>query len=238
LVARAQETLYIQNFASGGSVGTIPDGNPIGVTFSGTVTDVPAGLTVGGLTVGLNLSGGYNGNLYAYLVSPGGTQVLLMNEPGVSAGNPFGAGGPGMNLTLQDAGAANGSIQNATSASVLTGSYNAAGLLAGFNGAAPDGTWELFFADEVSGGGTSTLNSWTLNLTAMPEPQLATLEILGGIFWGSLWLARRHLPPRPSDGRPRSAPVPGRRKMDPSVRAPAQKNGLCAFSCATVVSGP
>jgi len=192
-VARAQETLYIQNFASGGSVGTIPDGNPIGVTFSGTVTDVPPGLTVDGLTVGLNLSGGYNGNLYAYLVSPAGTQVELMNEPGVSVGNPFGAGGPGMDITLQDTGAANGSIQNETSASVLSGSYNAAGLLAGFNGSAPDGTWELFFASEVSGGGSSSLNSWTLNLTAVPEPQLATLEILGGILWGCRWLARRPL---------------------------------------------
>src|ERR1035437_6751243 len=34
------------------SGGTIPDGNPVGVTFVGTVSDIPAGFTVSGLTVG------------------------------------------------------------------------------------------------------------------------------------------------------------------------------------------
>lgn len=156
---------------------TIPDGSPVGISFSGNVSDLPAGDTVSGLTVGLNISGGYNGDLYAYLVAPNGTLVMLLNQPGVAI-NGFGAGGAGMNVTLQDAFTANGSIQNVTSGAVLSGSYNAAGSLANFNGSSADGTWTLFFADVSSGGGTSTLNGWSLNLTAVPEPVNEALIVL------------------------------------------------------------
>ncbi len=51
---------------------TIPDGNPVGAAFVGSVSDLTAGTTVGGLTVGWNTSGGYDGDLYAYLVAPNG----------------------------------------------------------------------------------------------------------------------------------------------------------------------
>jgi len=191
LTAAGAQTPYIQNFASGGSVGPIPNSSPIGVAFSGTVSDIPAGQTISGLTVGLDLSGGFNGYLYAYLDAPGGTQVALMNEPGWSPGDPLNDSGPGMAITLEDTGAVNGSIQNATGSAVLTGSYNAAGLLAGFNGLAPDGTWTLFFADEVSGGGTSTLNDWSLDISTVPEPGITGLAMMGGLMIGGVWRARR-----------------------------------------------
>ncbi len=184
-VAGARGSLYTETFDSGSSVGAIPNGNPVGVTFGGTVSDIPSEQTVGLLTVGLNISGGHNGDLYAYLVAPNGTRVQLMNEPGVSSGNTLGASGAGMNITLQDGMAVNGSIQNETSGSVLNGTYNAAGSLANFNGSAADGTWELFFADEVSGGGTSTLNSWSLGITAVPEPVPMALGIFAGLM--GLW---------------------------------------------------
>ena len=201
--APAQPTPYIENFAGGRSVGPIPDGNPIGVTFPGTVSDIPAGFTVGALTVGLDLSGGFNGNLYAYLVAPGGTQVVLLNEPGVAVDPPLGASGPGMTITLQDGVTANGSIQDATSPDVLTGTYNAAAPLAAFVGSPADGTRNLFFADEVSGGGTSTLESWTLNITTVPEPSPAALEIWAGLLLtGGLLLKRR----RPNHGIRRNQP--------------------------------
>jgi hypothetical protein len=177
----ARGSLYIENFTGGDSVGAIPDGSPIGVTFSGTVSDAP-GMTVGELTLTLNISGGFNGNLFAYLNAPDGTHVVLMNQPGVSESNPFGASGAGMNITLQDSGAINGSIQNETSAAVLSGSYTAAGTLADFNGAAVNGTWELFFADEVSGGGTSTLTGWSLGINAVPEPVNTALVIFFGFM--------------------------------------------------------
>ena len=45
--------------------GAIPDGNPSGVSFVGTYDGAPVGSTVSSLTVSLNLSGGFNGDLYA-----------------------------------------------------------------------------------------------------------------------------------------------------------------------------
>lgn len=179
------------------SGGPIPDGNPAGVTFVGTVNNIPAGFTVSGLTVGLNISGGYNGDLYAYLVAPNGTLVVLLNQPGVSGSNPFGASGAGMNITLQDATSVNGSIQSETSGSVLSGSYNAAGTLVSFNGSVADGTWTLYFADLSSGGGTSTLNSWSLNIEAVPEPVNVALGIFGGLL-GGLGLVRHYAAKRRS----------------------------------------
>ena len=65
-------------------IGAIPDGNPSGISFVGTYDAAPVGSTVSSLTVSLNISGGFNGDLYAYLVSPNGTLVMLMNQPGVS----------------------------------------------------------------------------------------------------------------------------------------------------------
>jgi len=52
----------------------------------------------------------------------------------------------------------------------VTGTYNAAGTLGTFNSSVANGKWELFFSDMMKGGGTSTLNSWSLNITVVPEP--------------------------------------------------------------------
>jgi subtilisin-like proprotein convertase family protein len=185
----AYGSLYTQTFSTSTA---IPSGSPLGTVVTGTFNADPnAGDTVGGLTVELNLSGGYNGGLYAYLVAPNGTMVVLMNQPGTA---PLYAPGSGMNVTLQD-GASAGSLNTATEVAgqVLTGTYSAVGSLAGFNGSAADGTWELFFADLSSGGGTSVLNSWTLGITAVPEPVTMSLVVFAGLlalnwslgrFWG------------------------------------------------------
>ena len=65
----------------------VPDNNPSGLAsaftlggFSGSVTNV---------SVSLNLTGGYNGDLFAYLTGPGGYAVLL-NRVGVTSANPNG----------------------------------------------------------------------------------------------------------------------------------------------------
>ena len=179
------------------TIGAIPDGSPAGVSFVGTYDAAPAGSTVSGLTVSLNISGGFNGDLYAYLVSPNGTLVMLMNQPGVSL-NGIGASGAGMNITLQDGLSDHGSIQDVTSSSFMTGSYNAAGSLANFNGSPADGNWTLFFADLSNGGGTSLVEGWSLNITAVPEPVNLSLAIFGGGI--GIFTLRRFISPRKSVG--------------------------------------
>lgn len=167
LISRATLT---QTFTGG----SIADGNPVGSVFNGSFTAAPGTYTVSGITVDLQLTGGYNGDLYAYLIAPNGTMVVLMNQPGVAI-NGFGASGSGMNITLADG---FGSIQDVISSSVLAGTYGAAGTLADFNGSLADGTWQLYFADLSSGGGTSTLTGWGLNITAVPEP----VNVAAGAF--------------------------------------------------------
>jgi len=58
-------------------------------------------LSLSDITVTLNVSGGYNGDLYPYL-SHHGALVLLSNRIGVSASNPHGASGAGMDVTPAD----------------------------------------------------------------------------------------------------------------------------------------
>ena len=82
----------------------------MGVETSGAFTAAPTGNKVGNVTVGLTISGGYNGDLYAWLTSPNGTLVTLMNQPGTGV-NGFGAESSGMEITLAGTGTL---IQNVT----------------------------------------------------------------------------------------------------------------------------
>ena len=179
--------------------GTITDGNPVGVVFSGTFSQPGFNSAVTGVSIGLNISGGYNGDLYAYLVAPNGTVVLLLNQPGTGAFGSAAAGfgnGTANSFELTSSGS---SIQgvDGTAYQTLTGSFQAAGSLNSFvtSGATANGTWTLFFADLNAGGGTSYLNNWTLNLTVVPEPVLlalitflAMLLALAGLKWA--WQSR------------------------------------------------
>lgn len=176
--------LLAGNFNSTASlyaVGGIPDGNPVGVSFNGTYDQAMPGATVGALTVSLDISGGYNGNLYSYLVAPNGTMVVLLNQPGATISNPFGYGGSGLNVTLSDTAASSIQTTPETPGAVFGSglAYQAAGSLSGFNGSTADGNWTLFFADEVAGGGQATLNGWSLNITAVPEPANMAMIIFG-----------------------------------------------------------
>lgn len=174
-------SLYTESFNLSNTF--IPDGNPVGLLSQGTVSDIPGDLVIQDLTVSLNLSGGYDGNLYAYLVAPNGTLVQLLDQPGDTL---FGNPSPGMNLTLADGAPA---ITSGMDLTIAGNDYAAAGTLAGLDGSAPDGTWNLFFADVASGGGTSELNNWTLNITAVPEPRGGALALLAGL--AGLWRLRR-----------------------------------------------
>ena len=191
LTSRWAEATLTQSQTFTPANGTIADGNPVGAVFSGTFSQTGFNNPVLAVSIGLNISGGYNGDLYAYLVAPNGTVVVLLNQPGTGA---FGSAAAGFNYVVLTSSGTDPLIQtaNGTAYQTLTGSFQAAGNLNDFvtSGATANGPWTLFFADLNQGGGTSYLNSWTLNLTVVPEPVLlalitflAMLLTLAGLKW-------------------------------------------------------
>jgi subtilisin-like proprotein convertase family protein len=181
----------------------IPDNNASGVAFFFILdTGVPGAIT--DVTVDLNIAGGWNGDLYAYLSHGSGSAVLL-NRVGRFAGNPDGAGSSGFSVTLSDSYLTD--IHNA-GGSPLVGNFAPDGRSADpFNvldtdprnaplgnlaGLDPNGSWTLFFAD-LSPVNTSTIQSWTVNVSSVvPEPGSATLLALAFLSG----LARRAARPR------------------------------------------
>jgi hypothetical protein len=197
----AQGGIIYSSFADSGN---IPDGSASG--SAGTATASGFLPTITDISVKLNISGGYNGDLYACL-SYGGVLVPLLNRVGVTgtgAGDAFGYGDTGFNVTLGSAGAHdvhfygnyspsfNGSGQltgtwqpdgRAIDPLSAPGSFDSASRVnfGSFNSLNPNGTWTLFVAD-LSGGGQSQLVSWELDITAVPEPVNLALGVFAGVF--------------------------------------------------------
>jgi subtilisin-like proprotein convertase family protein len=179
------------------TVGTaIPDNNLTGISSTFSVGGDTGITSIGFVQLHLTISGGYNGDLYAYLTHDGQTAILL-NRIGTEGAGTFGSSQSGMNIVLNDYfGAANVH----TAGTLISGNvYGADGRnasptdLAGINGADPInnlnnfagqsafGSWTLFIAD-ADGGGTATLDSWQLEITQVPEPVNVALGVFGGSF--------------------------------------------------------
>jgi len=184
----------------------IPDGDLAGLTdthslagLSGAISDV---------TVTLNISGGYNGDLYGYLVSDSGFAVLL-NGICRTGQNPYGSPGSGMNVTFNDQIGTDIHYAPGTFGTQLVGTWASDGrnidpvgvldtdirtaTLDSFIGGNPNGNWTLFLAD-TSPIGQSTLNGWSLEISTVPEPTTWALLGFGAVFIGTgatrWWRAR------------------------------------------------
>jgi hypothetical protein len=186
--------------------GVIPDGSFVGWSDTRAVSGLAGAIT--DVTVTLNLSGGWNGDLYAYLTHGDGFAVLL-NRVGRSGTSGLGYGDAGMNVTLDDTALVN--IHNYEGGFVPTLSYQSDGrnvnpvtgnltplgsgpatLSAAFGGMTTgNGNWTLFVAD-VSGGDVSTVTSWGLEIAAVPEPASLIEGSVAVLFLGGVvWLYRR-----------------------------------------------
>src|SRR6266853_1430008 len=106
LALTTRAAVYSYPFSTGfANGGVIPDGNPTGWSDSRSVSGV-SDFQITDVSVKLNISGGYNGDLYGYL-SHNGVLVPLLNRVGVTAtggGNSFGYSDAGFNVTLSDSG--------------------------------------------------------------------------------------------------------------------------------------
>lgn len=191
------------------TVGTaIPDGNPTGLTSTANISTLPG--TITSISVTLDITGGFNGDLYAYLAGPVGGFSVLLNRTGVTTGNSFGYSDPGFSVTFTDTAANSIHLYQANSPTFngtgqLLGTWapdgneidpqsnpslfnaNAANDLTSFLGNAANGNWTLFVAD-MSPGGQSTLVNWGMTVVTAPEPQTWVM-VAGGI--GLLFVLNR-----------------------------------------------
>jgi len=184
----------------------VPDNNPSGLAEAFTISGVSGAIS--NVTVSLDVTGGFNGDLYAYLAGPGGFAVLL-NRSGVSGTSTYGYSDAGFNITLSDASANNIHFyQNVLNpgGGQLTGTWAPDGesisplsspssfpttptaTLSSFANTDANGQWVFFIAD-LSPGGQSTLQNVVVNILTVPEPSTLVLASLGGL--GMLAMLRR-----------------------------------------------
>ena len=154
------------------ALGPIPDNNTLGLTESYTVSGEGASLS--GLTLTFVLQGGAASDLSGY---------LRLGNTGSS---------PSYSLTslIQATAEAPGGTTYAVD-------FSTSGFQTTFSGLNPNDTWTLFFADTVPGD-TTTLNGWSLNMTAVPEPANVALAVFGILFVGMgsvRWFGRHRQSP-------------------------------------------
>jgi hypothetical protein len=184
--AQLMTTNWSGSFVNGG---VVPDNDLSGLTITEALTGWSG--PVSDLAVTLNLTGGWNGDIYAYLYHDGVMSVLL-NQVGTPANSGLGYGDSGFNVTLTYD-TAFPSIHNyqndapTITGGILQGTWQPDG--AGLNVFTDaSGTWSLFLAD-VNQGGVMTLNNWGLQLEATPEPSVLALSAAGAL--GGWLLFRR-----------------------------------------------
>jgi len=188
---------------------TILDGNLNPWSDSRTVTGADAPY-VGGLSLRLYVSGGFMGDLYGYL-SHDGVMVPILNRPGVGSSSAFGYGDSVLQVTFEDSAANNIHFYQSVGGSTIgnaswqpdgraisplssPSAFDASGTstFAAFNGTSANGLWTLVLADVSAGGGSSTVVSWGMDITAVPEPVNVALAVFGtGFGLIQLWRMRR-----------------------------------------------
>ncbi len=203
-LAQSSRADFIDTFNIFPQGNAIPDGNLAGWSDTRTVGFQPGDTTK--VTVGLNLNGAYNGDLYAYLVHSSGFAVLLNrvgrgtgpgdSEPGFSTSgmNVFLASDAmGANIHDVSSPASGGTFQadgRNISPLASVGSFDSGFPIAALssftqNGDNAAGNWTLFIAD-VAAGDTHTINSWTLEIAAVPEPASWLEGAIAVLFLGGV----------------------------------------------------
>jgi subtilisin-like proprotein convertase family protein len=182
-------TSYNSGFQGGG---LIPDDSLTGWSNSQSVS-ISGNGPITDIKVSLNISGGANSDLYGYLSGPNGGFSILLNQVGKTTGNSIGYLNTGFNVTFDGSAANDIHIYQTVSYSLngsgqLTGTWQPDGrpldtahpeniqnttmrsdLLNSFENKNPNGQWTLFLAD-LSSGERSTVVSWGMQITAVPEP--------------------------------------------------------------------
>jgi subtilisin-like proprotein convertase family protein len=200
--AEAAQGQLVTNSSSTSLNSELPVGQ-VGLTFPASFSDVSG--VISSVSVTLDITGGFNGDLYAYLVGPGGQMAVLLNRPGLSGSNPFGYADPGFDVTLSDGSPNIHYYQSDPSYSgdgqeQVTGTWapdgrnvdpgNTPGTVydqtaptadfSVFDNTSANGQWTLFITDMSSGAGDGTIVNWGLTVVTVPEPSTWVL-LAGGV---------------------------------------------------------
>ena len=138
---------------------SIPDGTPDTTTSR---IDVPQSATLAGLAARVTVEHGWVGDLTLKLRSPSGTEVMLLDRPGVPATGDFGCGNRNVDVTFADGEA---DAEGACTASVGDRwpvlRARPVQPLAAFIGENTAGTWQLI-ATDAAGGYAGRVLRWEL----------------------------------------------------------------------------
>ncbi|WP_193213937.1 PEP-CTERM sorting domain-containing protein [Luteolibacter marinus] len=185
LAAIAPATGAVSTYSNSWTVNTtLADNDPAGWASSVFINDVPFE-QIGTLEVDLVISGGWNGDLYAYVTHKNGFSVLL-NRIGATSLDGAGSSSSGMNVTFSSsatedihtyaAGVFSGSLSGIflpdgreADPMAVTQFTPQTALLSSFHGQEANGLWTLFVAD-MAHGDLSTVVSWGITITEVPEP--------------------------------------------------------------------
>jgi hypothetical protein len=169
----------------------VPDGGGLGTFSQITVANVAGPVTA--VRVYLDIDGGWNGDLYAFLAF-GDRHAVLLNRPGRELLDAAGYGDPGMQVLLDDSApagdihryrdAAAGVLQvspegllqgvwapdgRTTDPDAVVGTDGRSALLGSFVGLVPNGQWTLFVAD-LQPGGVHVVRGWELRIEEFSQP--------------------------------------------------------------------
>lgn len=130
----------------------IPDSNPTGITSTLAVASIPAGATITGIDVTLNITHTWDSDLDIFLVGANGTQIELSTDNGGSSDNYT-------NTILSSAG-----VTNVTAGvAPFTGTFLPEGAMASLY-SVTNGNWSLKIVDDA-GGDAGTLVNWSINIS-------------------------------------------------------------------------
>lgn len=167
---------------------SIPDGT--GAAERTLTVPAPSSTsTITAVRLSIQCSHPWVGDLIVSLRHPSGTEVLLLDRPGIpSVGfpGPWGCGGDQLDVTFDDAAALDAETTCNATGVAIAGPRRPAAPLAAFTGLAPQGTWTVTVMDAV-GGDAGTLASVCLEVVAAPSTVCAADIDHSGSVDGSSW---------------------------------------------------
>ncbi len=217
----AQAALVTETYGPNVVNTAITDNDPVLTTFLHSVT-TSAILQLTEVEITFELRGttedaGWASDMFASLIkspvsvapSISDPSAVLLNQVGVSSGDPVGLGYDGWSITLKDSATTDIHTHSFVSG-VLTGTFQPDGrvgdaaldpartaLLSAFNGGSGNGDWRLNVGD-LAETGTMQLVSWSLTLTgedavsAVPEAGTWVAAFgMATLAGGKWWRARR-----------------------------------------------